>query len=327
MLWGQVKLSAFTLNACKNVIGSTIVVIHIAIVGFIYGSVSLTTNPIDLGWLALSSLIGIVAGDTLYFRCLQILGARKALLIACTSPLFALVFGFLFLQQHIGLVVLAGILMTLFGIATVVADRRADVEAPGLLPGRFRTGVIFGLLSAGCQALGGLCSTIGMRDCGALEAMMVRLLVAGFVTVFVLLSQKATRKSLSQTFQWNYLKFVIPATAIGTWLGIWCCQIAYKSADLAIAQTLMATCPLFAIPVVWIVFGHKPTRLAIVGTIVALAGIAMTLQDDPEPDRPADEETISMLVQFESDGNRMNLGGTWSVSQTPLADRKNTYPS
>ena len=157
--------------------------------------------------------------------------------------------------------------------------------------------------------------------------MMVRLLVAGFVTVFVLLSQKATRKSLSQTFQWNYLKFVIPATAIGTWLGIWCCQIAYKSADLAIAQTLMATCPLFAIPVVWIVFGHKPTRLAIVGTIVALVGIAMTLQDDPEPDRPADEETISMLVQFESDGNRMNLGGTWSVSQTPLADRKNTYPS
>ncbi len=279
MLWGRVKLSAFTLNACKNVIGSLFIVAHVGVIGLIYGSINLTTSPTAWGWLALSGLIGIVAGDTCFFRCLQILGARRALLIACAGPLFAIVLGFLFLNQHIGFVVIGGILLTVFGVGTVIADRRAHVEAPGLLPGRFRSGVILGILSAVCQAVGGLFSTLGMKDCGALEATMIRLLVAGVATVLILLSQKESRKSLYKTFRWEYLKIVIPATAIGTWLGIWSCQIAYKSADLAIAQTLMSTCPLFAIPVVWVCFGHKPTRLAIVGTMVALFGIWLTVQN------------------------------------------------
>ena len=280
MLWGQVKISAFTLNACKNVIGSLFIITHLACIYLIFGSLNFTTSPIELGWLALSGLVGIVIGDTFYFRCLQILGARRALLIACASPLFATVLGFLFLKQGIGWVVFSGILLTVFGVATVVSDRRANVEAPGLLPGKFGAGIAFGLLSAVCQAVGGLFSTLGMKgDCGALESTLIRLLVAGVATVFTLLMQKQTRQSLVNTFKPEFMKIIIPATAIGTWLGIWASQLAYKNGDLGVAQTLMSTCPLFAIPVVWICFGHKPTRLAIVGTIIALVGVSLTVQN------------------------------------------------
>jgi len=280
MLWGQVKIPAFTLNACKNVIGTVFILLHLAFLWCFFGGVEITTNPVDWGWLSLSGLIGIVIGDTLYFRCLQILGPRRALLMSCASPLFATILGFQFLGEHIGLVVLSGILITVFGVATVVSDRRADVEAPGLLPGKFGVGVALGLISALCQAVGGLFSAKGMQgDCGALEAAMIRLLVAGLATVLLLMFQTQTRKTLAETFHPKYLKIVVPATAIGTWIGIWLSQIAYKHADLAVAQTLMSTCPLFAIPIVWITFGHKATRLGIIGTIVALVGIWMTVQN------------------------------------------------
>ena len=280
MLWGQVKISAFMLNACKNVIGCVLILMHLICIYLVVGSLSFTTNPADWGWLALSGLIGIVVGDTLYFRCLQILGPRRALLIACASPLFATILQFLFLKQGLGWIVVFGILLTVLGVGTVVSDRRADAEAPGLLPGSFRTGILLGLFGAVCQAVGGMFSTLGMRgECGALEATMIRLLVAGIATVVIILAQQETRQGLTKTFKLKYMKFVIPATAIGTWLGIWFSQLAYKNADLAVAQTLMSTCPLFAIPIVWIVFGHKATRLAIIGTIVALVGVWMTVQN------------------------------------------------
>lgn len=289
MLWGMVKIPAFTLNACKNVIGSCFIFLHLGIIWLLFGALDFTSNPLDWTWLALSGLVGIVAGDTLYFRCLQILGARRALLVSCASPLFATVLGTIFLKQHLGLVVFSGILITILGVGTVVSDRRADVEAPGLLPGKFRTGVILGLLGAVCQAVGGMFSTLGMQDgCGALEATIIRLLVAGFATVLMLMARKGTRSELFQTFRFEKLKFIVPATAIGTWLGIWLSQVAYKHADLAVAQTLMSTCPLFAIPIVWFAFGHKATRLAIVGTVVALVGVGLTVQnkDSAEKDVP-----------------------------------------
>ena len=282
MLWGQIKLPALTLNACKNVIGSVFILAHLAFVWSFCGfsaAWQFTSRPMDWCWLSLSGLVGIVIGDTFYFRCLQILGARRALLVSCASPVFATILGWIFLQQQLGLVVLSGIVITVLGVATVVSDRRADVESPGLLPGTFQAGIACGILGSVCQALGGLFSTLGMQEgLGPLEATFIRLLVAGVVTVSMLVARQHSRRLFRESFQRSQLKFIVPATAIGTWLGIWLSQIAYHGADLAVAQTLMSTCPLFAIPVVWICFGHKSTRYAIVGTILTLVGIWMTVQ-------------------------------------------------
>ena len=280
MLWGQIRISAFVLNACKNVIGCLFILAHLAVIGFFTGSFGFTTNPAAWGWLAMSGLVGIVVGDTFYFRSLQILGPRRALLIACASPLFATFLQFQFLEQPLAGTIVLGIVMTVFGVGVVISDRRADVESPGLLPGTFRAGLLLGFLGAICQAVGGLFSELGMRDnCTALEATMIRLLIAGIATVLILALQKETRSSLGKAFRYEYLKWIIPATAVGTWLGIWCSQLAYKNADLAVAQTLLSTCPLFAIPIVWIAFGHKATRIAIVGTIIAIVGVWLTVRN------------------------------------------------
>ena len=277
MLWGKINLPAFTLNACKNCIGCVLIVGHLIVSSLIFGGGEFTTSLSSWGWLGASGLIGIVVGDTLYFRSLQILGPRRALIVACFSPLFATVLGYLFLEERIGPVVFSGILLTMAGVIAVVSDRRADVESPGLMPGNFGAGIACGVTGAVCQAVGGLFSKQGMQDCGALEATMIRLLIAGIATVAFLMVRKKDRASLSKLFQWTYLQFLLPATAMGTWLGIWFSQKAYKFGDLAVAQTLLSTCPLFAIPVVWFFYGHKASRFAIAGTTVALFGIWLTV--------------------------------------------------
>jgi len=78
-------------------------------------------------------------------------------------------------------------------------------------------------------------------------------------------------------FNWNMVKLLFPATVIGTWMGVWLCQVAYKHSDVAIAQTLLSTCPLFAVPVIWICDGRRLTACGLVGTVVAVGGVILVV--------------------------------------------------
>jgi drug/metabolite transporter (DMT)-like permease len=279
MLWGDIKLSALTLNTCKNCVGFLFLVVHWLVFATVTGNFQFTTSVAAWGWVGLSGVAGLVIGDTLYFRSLQILGARRSFIIACFSPLFAALLGYQFLDQQLGWTVMLGISLTMAGIIAVVADKRGDVEAPGLVPGKFIAGVACGIGGAFCQAVGGLFSSRGLQHCDPLEATVIRLLIAAIITSAVLLSQSKHRTAFLSLFRSNDLKKLLLATTLGTWLGIWMCQVAYSGDNLAIAQTLLSTCPLFAIPVVWIFHGHRATWQALASTIIALVGIWLTVKN------------------------------------------------
>lgn len=230
------------------------------------------------GWLALSGLIGIIVGDTFYFRSLQILGPRRSLMVATTSPLFAILSGWLLLSESLLGFQLVGIALTIMGIMFVIGDKRGEQESLQLYPGAQSTGVWLGVAGAMCQGVGATVSKVGMEvnDCSALEASMIRLLVAALGSIAIVLVRREGRQFAKKLFQWSLIKQLIPAAAIGTWLGIWLSQIAFKNTEVGIAQTLVSTSPLFAIPIVYFYQGHKTSAIAIVGTIVAIYGIWLT---------------------------------------------------
>ena len=284
MLWGQINLSALGLNLCKNVLGSLMLILHLtALLYFADRSALFLAPSASWFWLGLSGLIGVVIGDTVYFRSLQIMGARRALIMATTGPIFAALLGWFFLQESLTSLAITGIVLTVAGVLVVVADRTAKQEEPGLMPGRLRDGIALGLTGALCQSVGGLCSKLGMVDadgnpiCDAAEATLIRLAIAAVVTVGYVVVRGQLASILENARKWVSLRLILPATAVGTWLGIWMSQIAYQYSEIAIAQTLLATCPLFAIPVVWLAEGHRITAIGVVGTIVALAGIYLAV--------------------------------------------------
>lgn len=278
MFWGQLRISALGINLCKNWIGAGLLLIHLLVVSIWFGQPAFSADATAWSWLSLSGLIGLVIGDTLYFRSLQIVGPRLALIMASMGPIFAAMLGWVFLQQQLGYFVITGVLLTVAGVITVVADRKAKDEAPGLLPGNSLTAVLCGVGGAICQAAGGMFSAIGMENCSALESSFIRLFFAAIITLVVVVFQKQLTEILKEAFRKKTLQIIVPAATIGTWLGIWLSQIAYKHSDLAIAQTLMGTCPLFAIPIVWYFHGHRVTTLSIFGTIIALVGVYFTVQ-------------------------------------------------
>jgi len=165
-------------------------------------------------------------------------------------------------------------------------------------------GVIFGLVAAVAQAVGAVISRDVMQapDVTALWASLIRLMAGAAVLLPILAWQTGNRgvrlrQSISQSARavdsrsgrapdaaraapWKALAvYTLVATLIGTYFAIWLQQTAFKHSDTAIAQTLLSTCPLFALPIAaW--RGQRVSARAILGAVVAVGGVTVFLAGD-----------------------------------------------
>lgn len=273
MFWGRVQLSPLGMNLAKNAVGGTLLFLHLAVLALISQTPLFNASWNSLGWLSLSGLVGIVIGDTLFFRSLQILGPRLALMVATTSPLFSVFIGLLILGEVLTLPVLFGVVTTITGIVIVILDRKARTEAPGLYPGSRWVGLFCGLGGALCQSVGGAFSKLGMTECEPLEATLIRTAIALGCTVLLAAGQRRLRLIVNRILEPQSLKAILPAAAMGTWIGIWLSQVAFAQSSLAAATTLMATSPIFALPIAHFYLKQPATWVAVVGSLVGIIGI------------------------------------------------------
>ena len=276
VIYGRTRLNAWTINFAKNLFGLGFVSLHLAVWWFLKDGLMTFSSQAWI-YLAISGIVGIAIGDTFYFRSLQILGPRRSLVVATTAPIFGAIIGWWMLDEYVPWWSLVGIMIAISGIATVVLDKRGRQESPGHFPGSEWAGVACGLIAAICQASGGAISKLAMQECGALEATFVRLLTAVLFGCLFLPFLKRFKLDVHQLFRVTNLRLLLPAAALGTWLGIWCSQIGFYYASVAIATMFMSTSPLFAIPLVRYFDGHRISAQAIWGTLIAVIGISMAL--------------------------------------------------
>jgi drug/metabolite transporter (DMT)-like permease len=64
----------------------------------------------------------------------------------------------------------------------------------------------------------------------------------------------------------------------GPFLGIWLSLVSVKLIETGVAATLMGTAPIWVIPWVWILYGEKTSLRGLLGTIIAIGGIALLFQ-------------------------------------------------
>jgi drug/metabolite transporter (DMT)-like permease len=273
LLYGATTLNAWTINFAKNIFASLVLAVHLFLVSLATGESLFQGGVNAWSWLGISGLIGIVLGDTFYFRSLQILGARRALVVTLSSPVMALLLGWCILGESHALLALAGVGVTVAGVIFVVTERKNDNESPGLFPGSTRQGIVFGSLGAVCQATGGVASKMGMVDCDPLEAAFIRLFVSAIIIAVGMTCGRRIVAASKGVLQLSVLKRLIPASMLGTYLGIWLAQIGYKETSVAVATTLMCTSPLFAIPLVIVFLKQRVSKRALIGTVVTILGV------------------------------------------------------
>ncbi|NOH52773.1 DMT family transporter [Vibrio coralliilyticus] len=262
--------SAMQLNIVKGVAASGMMLVVMPWVEM----PTMAISSIHLAILAVSGIIGIAVGDSAYFASLKRIGANKTLLLESLAPPLSGVLALVALGSVLPLQSWLGVLLTTLAVTFVIFQPDANGEQTNW------SGVGFGLLASVCQASGVVISHYALvaGDLPPLLGALIRLSV-GVLTVamvIVLFEQKpfsSMRKHLGQLTKSAFL-WLLGAIFVGTFLALWLQQIALKHANPAIAQTLIATSPLFML-FIYMLKGEKVTAKSIIGTLAAVGGISL----------------------------------------------------
>ncbi|MEM9087656.1 MAG: DMT family transporter [Cyanobacteria bacterium P01_F01_bin.53] len=307
------SLSPLVLNIVKGIFAIALILITLLVRSRWIDTTTLpttlpTTNNLPITamvYLLLSGGIGIGLGDTAYFSAINALGARRALLLETLAPPMTAGLAWIFLSEQLPFMAIAGILMTLLGVAWVISERvpATDSALAKKSQNGWQTGLSVALLAVFCQASGAVLSRAALVNVAVdpLWSSLLRLL-AGMAFMGMLaalqprrlgdycpepeLKEVATienapakrdwrvrwQKSLTMLRSPRLLVGVALAAFFGTYLGIWLQQIALKNTAAGIAQALLATSPLFVLPMAALL-GDRISYRAIAGVAIALGGV------------------------------------------------------
>lgn len=267
-----VRIPPLQLNFYKGIVA--IALILITLVGQEVDFANWSLFPVL--WLFISGVIGIGLGDTAYFAALNNLGARRTLLLETASPPMGAILALIFIGEQLAPLAWCGILLTLLGIIWVISER-----TPASIDGRHhaRLGIIWAMLAAIAQAVGAVISRFALlnSEISSLQSALIRLVAGSSIVLLLLLLPRSLRLQ-TLPIQWKLsLKswMAVAIAAFGsTYLGIWLQQTSLKFAPTGIAQTLLATSPIFILPIMALM-GEKVSIRAILGVLLAVGGISL----------------------------------------------------
>ncbi len=229
----------------------------------------------ELGWLALSGLVGLTLGDTAYFAALVRLGPRRTLLLWALAPPVTAVLAVPVLGEPLTATMAAGIALTAAGVAWVIRERSPAGSVGAVRHGEERLGLAVGIAAAGCQATGLVLAKLGGGGSEAIDITVVRLLFGSLGLLAVVTLTGRLRGAIGPLREPAVLGGVVLASTIGTYLGIWLSMAGVRYALVGVAATLNSTSPIFILPLAALFLHERISVRAVLGACLAVAGIAV----------------------------------------------------
>lgn len=227
-------------------------------------------------WLILSGAVGLAIGDTFLFRTYQMIGPRLGLLLLSLAPVFSTLIALIIWGEKLSFFQLAGVVITLVGIGWVILSNREVQlgDTPHKLSGK---GVLYGVIAALGQASGLVLSKLGMQgDISPLAGTEVRMIAGLFFLWGSAIIGKQAIPTLKITWQNpKALRWIFFGAIIGPVIGISASLLSLQYAKIGIASTLMALPPVFMLPISYFAFKERIGWQAVIGTFVAIVGIAL----------------------------------------------------
>jgi len=282
-----VHIRAINLNLIKGLAACCFMTV-ILLLGSVLGAAEihlgslLSISPKDLSMLATSGVIGIGIGDTAYFACLRRIGPQKGLMLESSAPVIAALLAIALFQEYLSLYAWCGILITTIGVILVIAMSQSQ--------GHYATsfvGVTFGLVAATSQAAGVVLSRMALAggEVDPLASSLLRL-ASGllFLALWVQLRgvfsrpahhhHQSLRQAVTLVTRHRLVARMLFAVFIGTFCAIWLQQISLLHTSAGITQTMLATCPLFAM-LIGVYQGQRQHYGVWAGLLLGLLGIGL----------------------------------------------------
>lgn len=265
-------------------------------------------DPGAVTWLAVSGLVGLTIGDLALFHALGTIGPRLGSVIMALWP--GMTVGIDALRGAVpSTPELVGIALTVGGVMLVLRRSREGSWRPELPPRQWTVGIVCAFVGALGQAAGFVIASdamqpvvgmaaagdamqpvVGMAAAGdamqpgaeggaaipPLLATIVRMVAAtiGMQLVAALRGKSLVMKAVLQNRRAHVAAWL--GATFGPVLGVWLSMVAAKDvASRGVASALMSTTPVFMLPIAVRVYGARVGPLAVLGTLLAVAGVAV----------------------------------------------------
>lgn len=229
-------------------------------------------------WLGMSAIVGLVIGDTFLFQCYVLVGTRIGVLMFVLGPPFGALLSWLFLGESMAPVELFAMALVLAGVLWVVLERQAGADGSSVTARRnYALGILFGVLAQFCQQANLVMSKQALTGgFPPLSGVMIRMVV-GLIAIWLLavIQGEALRTIRAVRSDGRAAAAIFGGAFSGPFLGVWMSMIAVQASRVGIASTLMALTPVISLPVVHFVLKERITPRAILGTLVAMSGVAL----------------------------------------------------
>jgi len=225
-------------------------------------------------WLSLSGIIGLSLGDAFLFQSFVSVGPRLGTLLLSLAPIFGSIIAWIFFGETLSPMQITGIVLALAGIGWVVMSHEEPADTPR---GHTKRGVIFGVLGGLGQAVGLVLSKPGMADnFSPFQANAIRMLAATiFIWVWTIIQRETASTFTALRGNPKTLWLLVLGAVAGPLLGVSLSLLAVQRTEIGIASTLMALPPVIVLPISYFAFKEKFGWQAVVGTILAIAGVAI----------------------------------------------------
>jgi drug/metabolite transporter (DMT)-like permease len=225
----------------------------------------------DVLILMASGVIAIAVADTLFHRCLNIVGAGVTAIVDCLYSPLVVLFAFLLIGERLNAWQLAG-MVTVIAAVMIASGHPAP---PGVPPRTLLKGALMGMAAMAAVALGVVVAKPVLERQPVLWSTAVRQLGALAVMLPAALISPQRRRYLGTFRPDASWRFSLPATILGSYLALMFWLAGMKYTQAGAAAILNQTSTIYVL-VLASFFLHEPfTRRKLAASALAIAGILM----------------------------------------------------
>lgn len=265
------RVGAETVNISRLLFALILLFLTICIMGTRF-----SISSRQMFYLALSGLVGLVFGDTFLFKAFSAMGTRLSMLFMSLAPAMSAILGYFMLKEVLSVLAIAGMILTVCGVALVAAKGSYNSEGKKINP----AGIIFGLLGALGQGAGLIFAKLAFRE-GQLDGFLATFYrILPSVIVFIPMA----RLLMGLPNPWKKygkdkraLLLTLIGSIIGPYLGITLSLIAIRYVYVGIASALTSTVPVIMLPISRYYYKERLSPVSIIGAIIAVIGVIMLI--------------------------------------------------
>lgn len=259
------KLEPIAMTAFKALLASLILFIIIYFTG-----TKINIGIENIVPIAISGILGIAIGDSLFFASLNRLSPLILSLMLFVGPdVFSGIFGLIFLKEMPSILSWVGIFGILAGLSFLIFPLENDKSQSKTKI----TGIIFAILSLICTSYSMVIIKPVLGNVPVITATMYRMIFSAVILIILGLFSKKILNWKEVLSDGRYSLKLTATFALATIGGFWLSLIAIKYCKLIIASSLMSLEPLFIL-IFMIVFNrYIPKIKEIIGIIIIVLGI------------------------------------------------------